>query len=160
MVAEIYTEYTSNSFLTGYVAIVNAQEIPIGGVKVVGSFEPGGYYHESPLSKWQFEGYSAPGAVTKTSSVKYEPPFGFLAGTWMIHLEDEGGRRLSEDVPITIDPDSPEWFFIKFRQPGPPGASAPAPTRPRTATPSGYAPISPPATPTRVPATPPPGSVD
>jgi hypothetical protein len=109
-------DHTSNRILTGYVAIVNRQEIPIGGVKAVGTFEPDGSHHESPLSKWFFEGYSAPGPVLKTSSVKFEPPGGIRAGTWFIHLEDEWGTRLSEDVPITTDPDSPEWFFIKFRQ--------------------------------------------
>ncbi len=128
---EVFFDRTTNPFLTGYVAIVNAQEIPIGGVKAVGVFEPGGQRFESPLSKWMFEGYSAPGDVIKTSSVKFEPPGGIQAGTWLIHLEDEWGARLSEDVAIITNPDTPEWFFVKFRQPGPPVAvaSAPTPTR-------------------------------
>ncbi len=92
------------------------QEIPIGGVKVVGHFEPGGYYHESPLSKWFLEGYSAPGEVIKSGSVKFEPPGGILKGAWLLHLEDEWGTRLSPDVPIETDPDNKEWFFVKFRE--------------------------------------------
>lgn len=116
--AEIFSDRTTNSFLTGYVAIVSSDEVPIGGVKVVGTFEPGGYYHESLLSKWIFEGYSAPGSVIKTSSVKFEPPYGILKGTWLIHLEDEWGTRLSEDVPISTDPEQPQWFFVKFKQRG------------------------------------------
>ena len=52
---EVYKEGTTNHFLTGYVAIVNAQEIPIGGIKVVGVFEPGSQRHESPLSQWFFD---------------------------------------------------------------------------------------------------------
>ena len=131
-VVEEYEDRTSNPFLTGYVAIVNHQEIPIGGVKAVGIFEPGGYRYESPLSKWFFEGYSAPGDVVKTSSVKFEPG-GIINGTWFIHLEDEWGTRLSEDVPITTDPDNPTWFYVKFRQPTPPGGIAAAPSgSPRT----------------------------
>jgi hypothetical protein len=132
LINEVFKDVTTNHFLTGYIAIVNAQEIPIGGVKAVGVFEPGGQRFESSLSKWFFEGYSAPGDVTKSSSVKFEPPDGFQAGTWLIHLEDEWGARLSEDVSINIDPGHPEWFFVKFRQPGPPAAavaSAPTPTR-------------------------------
>ena len=84
--AEIYKDFTANSFLTSYVAIVNGQEIPIGGIKVVGRFKPGGDYHESPLSKWFLEGYSALGEVVKSGSVKFEPPGGILKGTWFIHL--------------------------------------------------------------------------
>jgi hypothetical protein len=125
---ESYTDYTSNRFLTGYVAIVNHQEIPIGGVKAVGSFEPGGAHFESPLSKWLFEGYSAPGPVLKTSSVKFEPLGGIQAGTWFIHLEDEWGTRLSEDFSFTTNPDTPEWFFVKFKQPGPSSVSGVTPT--------------------------------
>jgi hypothetical protein len=131
LVNEVFADGTTNHFLSVYIAVVNAQEIPIGGVKAVGLFEPGGQRYESPLSKWFFEGYSAPGDVIKSSSVKFEPPGGIQAGTWFIHLEDEWGARLSEDVAISIDSDNPEWFFVKFRQPGPPAAavaSAPTPT--------------------------------
>jgi hypothetical protein len=31
-------------------------------------------------------------------------------------------------MTITTDPDNPEWFFVKFRQPGPPVSAASAPT--------------------------------
>jgi hypothetical protein len=124
---ETYTDFTSNTFLTGYIAIVNHQEIPIGGVKAVGSFEPGGAHYESSLSNWFFAGDSAPGVVVKSGSVKFEPPGGIQKGTWFIHLEDEGGSRLSEDVAISTDPGDLRWFFVKFKQPSPAVASAPAP---------------------------------
>jgi len=124
---EVYEDYTSNQFLTGYIAIVNAQEIPIGGVKAVGAFEPGGQRHESPLSPWFFDVATAPGVVVKKGSVKFEPG-GIQAGTWFIHLENEGGDRLSEDVAINTDPEVPKWFYIKFKQPGPAMAVASAPS--------------------------------
>lgn len=125
---EVYEDYTSNQFLTGYIAIVNAQEIPIGGVKAVGTFEPGDARHESPLSPWFFDVRTSPGVVVKTGSVKFEPPGGIQAGTWFIHLENEQGDRLSEDVTINTDPASPKWFYIKFKQPGSVAlASAPTP---------------------------------
>ena len=126
LVGEVYLDHTTVPFLTGYIAIVNAQEIPIGGVKAVGVFEPGGQRHESPLSQWFFDVATAPGAVAKTGSVKFEPG-GIQAGTWFIHLEDEGGTRLSEDVAINTDPEVPQWFYIKFKQPGSALASAPTP---------------------------------
>jgi hypothetical protein len=125
-VAEFYLAPTTNPFLTGYIAVVNAQEIPIGGVKAVGRFEPGGLVHESPLSQWFFEGHSAPGPAVKDSSVKFEPG-GIQKGTWFIHLEDEGGTRLSDEVGVETDPERPEWFYIKFQQPG---SGAPQPTAP------------------------------
>ncbi len=132
-VVEVYSASTTNAFLIGYIMIVNADDIPIGGVKAVGNFDPGGAHHESPLSKWFFEGYSAPGPVLKTSSVKFEPPGSIQQGTWFIHLESEQGARLSEDVPFMTDPAKPEWFFIEFKQPG--LRSTPAPT-PKPSTPT------------------------
>lgn len=132
---EVYRDHTSNTFLTGYVAIVNGQEIPIGGVKAVGTFEPGGQRHESPLSKWFFDVATAPGAVSKVGSVKFEPG-GIAAGTWFIHLEDESGTRLSADVPINTDPDKPEWFYIKFKQPS---SALPTPVQAIAAAPTGSA---------------------
>ena len=145
---EVYKDYTSNPFLTVYVAIVNQQEIPVGGVKAVGTFEPGGLRHESPLSKWFFDARTAPGVVVKTASVKFEPG-GIQAGTWFIHLENEQGVRLSEDVDIATDPNAPQWFYIKFKQPSPGGvASAPTPPMGVTYTvtpPLGVTPTTPPA---------------
>jgi hypothetical protein len=132
LVGEVYIDRTTVPFLTGYIAIVNAQEIPIGGVKAVGVFEPGGLRYESPLSKWFFDVATAPGAVAKTASVKFEPG-GIQAGTWYIHLENEGGVRLSEDVGINTDPDNPEWFYVKFKQRG--SAVASVPTRPSFSSP-------------------------
>ncbi len=126
-VNEVYIDYTTVPFLTGYIAIVNAQEIPIGGVKAVGVFEPGGQRHESPLSKWFFDVATAPGVVAKKGSVKFEPG-GIQLGTWFIHLENEQGARLSEDVSINTDPSSPQWFYIKFKQGGSAVASAPTPS--------------------------------
>jgi hypothetical protein len=133
LVNEVYIDHTTVPFLTGYIAIVNAQEIPIGGVKAVGVFEPGGQPYETSLSKWFFDVATAPGAVARTGSVKFEPG-GIQAGTWYIHLENEQGNRLSEDVGINTDPEDPQWFYIKFKQPGPARAIASAPTPTRSAT--------------------------
>lgn len=125
---EIFKDVTSNPFLTGYVAIVSPNEIPIGGVKAVGNFEPGGLTHQSPLSKWFFDAATAPGQIQKIASVKFEPPGGIQAGTWQLHLEDEWGTRLSDTVPITTDPNQAEWFYVKFKQNGPPPIPTPVQT--------------------------------
>ena len=116
MIEEVFEGPTTNHFLVGYIAIVNHQEIPLGGIKAVGNFVPGGAYFESPLSQWHFEGYTAPNYALKTGSVKFEPPGGFHEGTWSIHLEDEWGTRLSEDVTVATNQDYLKWFYIKFKK--------------------------------------------
>lgn len=117
LVEEFYEDYTSNNFLTMYVAMVNKQEIPIGGLKLVGVFQPGGATHETELSKWHFEGYSvpSPGQVLKTGSVKFEPPGGFHDGKWIVHLQNEAGQRMSADFEFHTSADIPKWYFLKFK---------------------------------------------
>ena len=140
VLSEIFTDQTSNHFLTGYIAIVNNQEVPIGGMKVIGRFQPGDIYYETALSNWFFEGYSAPGAVLKSGSVKFEPG-GIQKGTWSLHLANEQGDRFSDDVLIHTDPAHKEWFFIKFKDVG----SKPVPTaRPQTVAQGNAAPTQPP----------------
>ena len=116
LVEEVFSDFTSNHFLTGLVAVVNWQEIPIGGIKAVGVFSDGKTTYETDYSEWQFAGYSAPGYVQKTGSLKFEPPGSIQDGFWLIHLEDNNGSRLSEDVRITTDTNKKEWFFIKFKR--------------------------------------------
>jgi hypothetical protein len=76
VVAEFYNSPTTNSFLLIYVAIVDSNEITIGDMKIVGTRLDHKLTYESPLSKWHYEGYNAPGEVIKTGNVKFEPPGG------------------------------------------------------------------------------------
>jgi hypothetical protein len=116
LLAEFYNSPTTNSFLVIYVAIVDANEIPIGDMKIVGTRLDHNLTYESPLSTWHFEGYNAPGEVIKSGNVKFEPPSGMETTSWVLHLEDTKGNRLSEDVPYDTDVNNKQWYFIKFRR--------------------------------------------
>lgn len=116
MLAEFYNSPTTNSFLMIYVAIVDPAEIPIGGLKVVGTRRDHNLTYESPLSTWYYEGYNAPGEVIKSGNVKFEPPGRIEDTAWVIHLEDAWGQRLSVDVPFDTTQANKQWYFIKFRR--------------------------------------------
>jgi len=113
---EFYNSPTTNSFLVMYVAIVDANDIPIGDMKVVGTRLDHNLTYESPLSTWFFEGYNAPGEVIKSGNVKFEPPGGIETTSWLLHLEDANGNRVSEDVPFDTNQDDKQWYFLKFRR--------------------------------------------
>jgi hypothetical protein len=115
LLAEFFNSPTTNSFLVMYVAIVDANEIPIGGMKIIGTRLDHNLTYESPLSTWHYEGYNAPGDVIKSGNVKFEPPGGIEATKWLIHLADAGGNRMSEDIPFETDENAKQWYFIKFR---------------------------------------------
>jgi hypothetical protein len=116
MVAEFFNSPTTNSFLVMYVAIVDAKEIPIGGMKIVGTRLDHNLTYESPLSTWHYEGYNAPGHVTKTGNVKFEPPAGMENTSWIIHLEDAQGNRHSAEIPFDVDQNDKQWYFIKLKR--------------------------------------------
>lgn len=85
-------------------------------MKVVGTRLDHNLTYESPLSKWHFEGYNAPGEVVKSGNVKFEPPSGMETASWVLHLEDANGNRMSEDVPFDTDVNNKQWYFIKFKR--------------------------------------------
>lgn len=116
MLAEFFNSPTTNPFMTIYVAIVDPKEIPIGDMKIVGTRLDHNLTYESPLSKWHYEGYSAPGEVVKSGNVKFEPPGGIETTSWVLHLEDAHGNRQSYDVPFDVDQNDKQWYFIKFRR--------------------------------------------
>lgn len=116
MLAEFFNSPTTNPFLVMYVAVVDPNEVPIGDMKIVGTRLDHNLTYESPLSKWHYEGYSAPGEVVKSGNVKFEPPGGIENVSWILHLEDAHGNRMSDDIPFHTNPDDKQWYFIKFRR--------------------------------------------
>jgi hypothetical protein len=116
LLAEFFNSPTTNSFMMVYVAIVDPQEIPIGDMKIIGTRLDQNLTYESPLSKWHYEGYSAPGEVVKSGNVKFEPPGGLETTDWVLHLEDSHGNRQSEDIPFHVDAENKQWYFIKLRR--------------------------------------------
>jgi hypothetical protein len=116
ILAEFFNSPTTNSFLLVYIAIVDANEIPIGDMKIVGTRMDHDLTYESPLSKWHYEGYSAPGQIRKTGNLKFEPPGGLETTTWRLHLVDTHGNRQSEDIPFDVDENDKQWYFIKLKR--------------------------------------------
>ena len=115
MLAEFFNSPTNNSFLVIYVAIVDPNEIPIGGMKIVGTRLDHNLTYESPLSTWFYEGYNAPGDVIKSGNVKFEPPGGIETTSWVIYLADAQGNRMSADLPFETDANAKQWYFVKFK---------------------------------------------
>jgi hypothetical protein len=99
-----------------YVAVVDKNEIPVGDLKVIGTRLDHNLTYESPLTKWHFEGYNAPGAVMKSGNTKFEPPAGLETTSWTLYLADAHGNRLSDDVPFDVSEDDRQWYFIKFNR--------------------------------------------
>jgi hypothetical protein len=116
MLGEFYNSPTTNPFMVMYVAIVDANNVPIGDMKVVGTRLDHNLTYQSPLSTWYFEGYNAPGEVQKSGNVKFEPPGGIETTKWIVHLEDANGVRLSEDIPFNTDQNDKQWYFLMFRR--------------------------------------------
>lgn len=116
MLGEFFNSPTTNPFLLMYVAVVDANEIPIGDLKIVGTRLDHNLTYESPLSTWHFEGYNAPGEVIKSGNVKFEPPGGYESTKWIFYLADANGARLSADVPFETDANARQWYFVKFRR--------------------------------------------
>jgi len=116
LLAEFYNSPTTNSFLMVYVAVVDPKEIPIGDMKVIATRLDHNLTYESPLTKWHYEGYSAPGEVIKSGNTKFEPPGGIQSTAWVLHLEDVHGNRQSDDIYFDTDANSKQWYFIKFRR--------------------------------------------
>lgn len=116
LLGEFYNSPTTNSFMVMYVAIVDAKEIPIGDLKIIGTRLDHNLTYSSPLSTWFFEGYNAPGEVIKSGNVKFEPPGGIETTAWVIHLADTQGNRLSADVPFNTSQADKQWYFLKFRR--------------------------------------------
>jgi hypothetical protein len=116
MLAEFFNSPTTNSFLVMYVAIVDPNETPIGDMKIIGTRLDHNLTYESPLSTWYYEGYNAPGHVTKSGNVKFEPPGGIESTKWIIYLADAHGNRMSADIPFETDENNKQWYFIRFKR--------------------------------------------
>ena len=96
-------------------AVVDPNETPIGGMKVIGTRLDHNLTYESPLSTWYYEGYNAPGDVMKSGNLKFEPPGGIETTHWLIHLADAEGNRMSDDIPFDTDENDKQWYFVRFK---------------------------------------------
>lgn len=109
---------TSNTTIVIFVAAVDANNTPIGGLKVVGVNASTGEQKESAPSSWQYDAVNCLDCgYIKQGNVKFEPG-PFTDTTWNVYLADGGGTQLSPMVPLSYS-SSPEtwvWDFIIFRK--------------------------------------------
>jgi hypothetical protein len=101
-----------------YVAAVTANNVPIGGLKVVGDHVPTGAHAESGLSDWNWSVVNCLDcSYIKQGNIKFEPDT-FSDGVWNIYLADPNGTQLSPVVPLpySADPEQWVWDFIIFKK--------------------------------------------
>ncbi len=112
---EQYNNGTTGSQLVMYIAVTSANNVPIGGMKIIGDHSPSGMHVESPATCFNWCAPTAPGGDAKVGNVKFEPP-AYIAGTWTLKLVDGGGALAAAPVTVGVDPANPQWYFLLFRQ--------------------------------------------
>ena len=109
---------TNYHVINVYVAAVTADNVPIGGLKLVGDHVPSGTHIESGPSDWHWSVVNCLDcSYIKQGNVKIElGPF--VDGVWNVYLADQNGTPLSPTVPLTYsaDPEQWVWDFIIFRK--------------------------------------------
>ena len=98
-----------------FVGLTTSDNVPIGGLKVVGDHSPSGIQHISDESCFDFCKVSGIEGSVKFGNVTFEPPF-YETGVWNIYVIDGGGARVSNTIPVNIDSNSKSWYFILLRR--------------------------------------------
>ena len=109
---------TNNHAITIYVAITTLDNVPIGGLKVVGDHVPTGIHTESGLSDWSWSATNCLDCdYAKFGNLKFEPG-PFSDGVWNIYVADGQGTPLSPTASFSYasDPEQWVWDFIIFRK--------------------------------------------
>jgi hypothetical protein len=109
---------TSNNGIVVFVAAVDQNNTPIGGMKIVGISSATGERKESAPSSWSYDAVNCLDcSYVKQGNVKFEPG-AFYDTTWNIYLADGGGTQVSPAVPLSYSssPDTWVWDFIIFKQ--------------------------------------------
>ena len=97
-----------------YIAITNGNNVPIGGLKIVGDHSPSGAHYVSGESCFDFCKANGQKGTIKFGNVTFEPP-AYETGVWHLYIIDGGGAQVSDIVPVTVNFDSPGWFFVALR---------------------------------------------
>ncbi|MBN1217764.1 MAG: hypothetical protein JXM69_02455 [Anaerolineae bacterium] len=101
-----------------YAAAVTADNVPIGGLKLVGDHVPSGAHAESGPSVWDWSVVNCLDCdYIKQGNLKFEPG-SFTDGTWNVYLANQDGAQLSPVVPLnySADPEQWVWDFIIFKK--------------------------------------------
>ena len=110
-------QHTTYHIITIYVALIDAGNVPVGGLKMVGDHTPSGRHMESALSDWSWSVANCLGCdYIKQGNLKFEPG-PFEDGTWEIYVADSGGTQLSQKIPLSFSssPDTWVWDFFIFQ---------------------------------------------
>jgi len=108
---------TDYHVITIYVAITTHDNVPIGGLKIVGDHSSG-MHKESALSDWNWSVSNCLDCdYVKFGNVKFEPGT-FSDGVWNIYVADPQGNQLSPVVPLSYSSDPAQWVwdFLIFRK--------------------------------------------
>ncbi len=109
---------TTYNGIVVFVAAVDPNNIPIGGLKVVGVNTASGEQKESPPTDYSWSSPNCLGcSYVKVGNVKFEPG-PFTDATWEIYLADSGGTQLSPKVPLSYSSSADTWVwdFILFKR--------------------------------------------
>jgi len=109
---------TTNHGITIYIAITTLDNVPIGGLKVVGDQLPSGEHKESALSDWSWSATNCLDCdYVKFGNLKFEPG-PFSDGVWNIYVADGQGTPLSPTASFSYSSDPAQWVwdFIIFRK--------------------------------------------
>ena len=110
---------TNHHVITIYVAAVDANNVPVGGLKMVGDHAPSNNHAESGPSdygRWSVVNCLDCDYI-KQGNLKFEPGL-FEDGTWTVYLADQNGTQLSEKIPLSYSSDQNQWVwdFLFFQQ--------------------------------------------
>ncbi len=104
-------QHTSYHVITIYVAVVDTNNTPIGGYKLVGDHTPSGRHVESPPSDWSWSVANCLGCgYVKQGNLKFEPG-PQEDGTWNFYLVDSGGTQQSEIISLSYSSDPQQWVY-------------------------------------------------
>ena len=99
-----------------FIALTDGNNVPIGGLRVVGDHTPSGAHVESVESCYNdFCKTSGVSGFVKFANVPFEPP-AYEAGTWNLYVIDGGGAKVSDVISVPVDPANPQWYFISLRK--------------------------------------------
>lgn len=102
---------TNYHLITIYAAIVDPNNVPIGGLKLVGDHTPSGRHVESPQSDWRWSVANCLGcSYIKQGNLKFEPG-PFEDGTWNIYVADSNGTQLSPKISLSYSSNSDQWVW-------------------------------------------------
>lgn len=111
-------EFTPTTFpaITVYVEILDANNTPLGGYRVVGDSTDDQHW-VSDESCWSWCTHTPEGGYAKVANAKFEPG-SFIDGAWNVYIVDGAGNQVSPVVsfPYSTDPNQWFWDHILFKK--------------------------------------------